>query len=150
MSAIRLLSGRPRSKIFLALCVSHAKTRPMKAPVVLMPRCCAQCTTTHNTWIVQNTLTRLHSLPHALRTKIWACACALRHNYTWSQSPGSWFNGYHLVRGSLVALASSSAIVNSYSCNINEIPSCKAIHCEQVCLQRSLRRNLLEAFEASR
>ena len=50
---------------------------------------------------------------------------------------GRWFNGYHPVRGSLVALASGSAIVNiaSYSRCINEIPSCKAIHCEQVCLE---------------
>ena len=46
LSAIRVLSRRPRLKIFV-LCVSHAVTRPMKAPVVLMPRCCAQCTTTH-------------------------------------------------------------------------------------------------------
>ena len=33
------------------------------------------------TWIVQNTLNRLYSLPHALHTKIRACACTRRHNY---------------------------------------------------------------------
>ena len=39
-----------------------------------------QCVLLHTyTWIVQNTLTRLYSLPHALHTKIWACACAPRH-----------------------------------------------------------------------
>jgi len=75
-------------------------------------------------------------------TKIWACACAPRHNYTRSQSSGCSFNGYHPVRGSLVALASSSAIVNSYSRSINEIASCKVIDCEQVCLRRSLWRSI--------
>ena len=93
-----------------------------------------QCVLLHTyTWIVQNTLTRLYSLPHALHTKIWACACArgiihilyfsplrgyaknfdLWSNYTRSQSSGHWFSGYPL------ALASSSAIVISYSCTIN-------------------------------
>ena len=103
---------------------THFKIR-MKAPVVLMPQCCALCTTTIYTWIVQNTMTRLYSLPYALHMKIWACTCAPRHNYTRSPSSGRWFDAYHLVHGrSLVALASSSAIVNSYSCSINEIPSC--------------------------
>ena len=64
------------------------------------------------------------------------------NNYTPSQSSRNWFNGYHPVRGSLVALASSSATIISYSRSINEIPSCKVIHCEQVCLQRSLRRGI--------
>ena len=54
---------------------------------------------------------------------------------------------YHPVRGSLVALASSSAIVISYSRSINEIPSCKVIHCEQVHLQRSLLVRSLQGFE---
>jgi len=50
--------------------------------------------------------------------------------------------GYHPVHSSLVALASSSVIVISYSRIIIEIPSCKAIHCEKVCLWRSPWRSI--------
>jgi len=51
----------------------------------------------------------------------------MRNGYIRFQSSGRWFNGYNPVDGSLVALASSSAIVISYSHSKNEIPSCKVI-----------------------